>query len=184
MGESGILLLAGDLGEKLFGVFCHLALAASATHRHRNCRSGIWIVVAATNWTFAISSFSFHRADFVHRAGEGGEQRQHQSADNKRNNFHRFSGGPCLGPSQIVPSAFSLSSPPYKITGIPAKRLALIWEQHSPLRPNRFFRPNPIRKSQSRRLNACSQVSLGTSHENDSSDPSITRSLRLAPLLE
>ena len=128
MGGSGVLLLAGNLGEKLLGVFCHLALAASAAHRYRDCRSGIWIVVAATNWALAISglgdlaeqsgrilfklgqapaaaktnlhfdgsaairSFSFHWADFVHWASEGGEQGQHQSADNKRDNFHRLFG--------------------------------------------------------------------------------------------
>lgn len=109
MGGSGVFFLAGDLGKKLLGVFSHLALAASAAHRHRNCRSGIWIVVAATNRALAISglgdlgeksgrilfklgqtppaaktnlnldgsaaisSFSFHWADFVHWAGEGGE---------------------------------------------------------------------------------------------------------------
>lgn len=128
MGGSGVLLLAGDLGEKLLGVLCHLALAAPAAHRHRDRRSGIRVVVAATNWALVISglgdlgeqsgrilfklghappaaktnlhldgsatirSFSFHRADFVHWAGEGGEQRQHQSADNKRDNFHRLFG--------------------------------------------------------------------------------------------
>ena len=144
MGESGVLLLAGDLGEKLLGVFCHLALAASAAHRYRNCCSGIWIVVAATNWTLAISgfgdlgeksgrilfklgqappaaktnldldgsatirSFSFHRADFVHWASEGGEQGQHQSADKKRDNFHRLFGVILLR----IPLALKLSSPP------------------------------------------------------------------------
>ena len=128
MVGSGALLLARDLGEKLLGGFCHLALAASAAHRHRDCRSGIWVVIAATNWALPISglgdlgeksgwilfklghappaaktnlhldggatvrSFSFHRANFVHWAGEGGEQRQHQSADNKRDNFHRLFG--------------------------------------------------------------------------------------------
>ena len=56
--RSGVLLLGGDLGEKLLGIFCHLALAAPAAHRHRNCRSGVWIVVAATDRALAIIGLS------------------------------------------------------------------------------------------------------------------------------
>ena len=162
MGGSGDLLLAGDLGEKLFGVLCHLALAAPAAHRHRDRRSGIRVVVAATNWALVISglgdlgeqsgrilfklgqappaakpnlhldgsaairSFSFHWADFVHWASEGGEQGQHQSADNKRDNFHRLFGAILFRILQSFPEARSLSRPPLSSTGILVKSLGSI----------------------------------------------------------